>query len=306
MQPTFGTTGSVELRYDILDLLERVTRSHQYGILRFDDGEILYIERRHQTAGAVQVAILCTLNQNVTGIDVTFSILVTNLIERLPCPEVAPARAHWADSRLGGVFHHSVVNGKRRGGYEGLPIWEHSVFFYLAMVPCFFDCVSNVLCKAVQFVEIDIGAHEKDAAIPVIITFRKHAGGVIRVGLFYKTVNNETRITECFTASDVAITGLRGGWRNTEGHDTSRLGQRARSLDGCSKCLTVTDGMVGRHDENKRICALIGQLEGGMSSQCYGRSRIARCRFKKKQALHTAVGQTFGSIEAVCFITDNK
>ena len=64
--------------------------------------------------------------------------------------------------------------------------------------------------------------------------------------------------------------------------------------------------MVGRHDENKRICALIGQLEGGMSSQCYGRSRIARCRFKKKQTLHTAVGQTFGSIEAVCFITDNK
>jgi len=47
MQTAFGAACCVELRNNVLDLLERITRSHQYGILRFDDGEILYIKRRH-------------------------------------------------------------------------------------------------------------------------------------------------------------------------------------------------------------------------------------------------------------------
>ena len=50
VQTAFGTAGGVELRYDVLDVLEGIARRDKYGVLGFNDGQIVDVKRGDKTA----------------------------------------------------------------------------------------------------------------------------------------------------------------------------------------------------------------------------------------------------------------
>lgn len=50
MQTAFGTAGGVELRYDVLDVLEGIARRDKYGVLGFNNGQIVDVKRGDKAA----------------------------------------------------------------------------------------------------------------------------------------------------------------------------------------------------------------------------------------------------------------
>ncbi|CCJ92010.1 hypothetical protein BN132_3938 [Cronobacter turicensis 564] len=291
------------------DFLSTVGDQHRVFGLHHD--EIFHADGGHKAGLGIDVAVFGVMRNHVAVMHVAFRRMVGDLPERRPGADIAPACVHRHHHRVGGFFHHRVVDGLFRAGQEGFFIDADKIEIRVNGAHGFFAGVQDIRAVFGELFQVATGAEQEHAAVPVIFAAVNVGLRGFQIRFFDELrdaegdgVDRHVRIRD-FATADVAVAGFRQVRHDAEGDQLAALGERHRGAYGIAKRVFVLNDMVSRQYQHQRI----------------GLRAVAFCRQRRQRDSRRGVtsgwlqndvfgqlvklAQLLGDDKAMLFVTDN-
>lgn len=158
---------------DLLDLLTLVAMRDQYGVLGFNDHQILDPHGRDQTMVGLHQAIAGREGHHVAVQAVTIGIALPDIPDRRPAAQIVPPgiqRHHYAGR---GVLHDGIVDRLVVAKSELLGGDMQEVAVFLSMSQRLAARLENVRTQPLQLRQEARGPEHEHAAVPQILTGRQ-------------------------------------------------------------------------------------------------------------------------------------
>ena len=157
---------------------------------------------------------------------------------------------------------------------------------------------------AVQFGQDGAGLEQEHAAVPGEAAAGQKALSCGPVGLLNEAGDRHRCTRQRLGRLDVAVTGLRGGRHDAEGHELIGLGGGHAGVHGGAEPGGIGDHVVGGQHQQQRVLAMGRGLQG---RDRHGRRGVAAHRFQQDPGrLHTDLAHLLGHDEAVLLVADQQ
>ena len=180
----------------------------------------------------------------------------------IPGTQVGPARVHrhhaGGNAQFGArgqPLHHGIVDRIRWAGRKHGGVGAHKVEVAHRAVHGRTASFQNIGAADVQGLQPHAGAHQKQAAVPEVVTpvqigLRRHG-----VGLLGKTGDQAGAVGVVCALLHIAVTRFRAVGHNTKSqHGCAPCGNGHRLLHRCVQRGTVSNHMVCWHHQQQRVC----------------------------------------------------
>ena len=299
-----GAALGLDLRHDLLNLTDPITRRHQHRVLGLHHHMVLQTHRGHQSIFGKDQVVLAVMREHIAPVHIARRIVRQHLPQSGKRAHIAPARVHGHHHCGIGFFHHRHIDRHVRTSPEGLGIHPHKIHVGLGRRHGLAASRQNVRAVRLQFGQIPAGAKQKHAAVPVVI-----AAGHILLGhsqgrLFNKGRHLESPLAHRRATQDVAITRLGPVRHDAKGHQSPRLGQRQSFLHRRLKRAGVLNQVICRQHQEQRIGPV---RRGPQRRQSHGRRCVATGRLQHHVALQGVhLAQLLGHQKAVVFVANDQ
>ncbi len=227
-----------------------ISVSNQYRIFGLHHHQIFHAYGGHQTGLGVDIAIFSLVADNVAVMHIAIRIFITDLPQRGPGADVAPARIHRNHNRIGGFFHNRVVDGLIRAVQEGLLINSHKIKIRSDIRYRLFTGRKNVGAEFRQFFKIPICSEQEHAAVPVIFT----AGDIglcgAKVRFFNEFGDFECSVFlmagNCNSPTNIPVPRLRLVWDNTKRNELAGFSIGYCTAHRITESVFILNHMIGR------------------------------------------------------------
>ena len=213
---------------------------------RFDDYKILNTQRSHETTLATDITAAGVLHYHIPLCDIAAIITLTQLPQRRPSTHITPSAVESGYTTVLGFLHDGVVDAVRGRSEKRRLGRADKIQILLGRRHGCLACGQYIGLIQRQLFEIPIGSKQEHATVPII-----SAGGNIKfrrrpIGFLDKLRKVKESIREHLSRSHIAITCLRSGGHNSEGHQKALLGWASGVLNGIAKALGFNDMMICR------------------------------------------------------------
>lgn len=185
----------------------------------------------------------------------------------VPGTHVAPAhgRGHHHGKRR--ALHDGAVH-RVRGATEKFGFARAAkVHVLLPAGPGVEGGIVDIGSEPGQLLQVDAGPHQKNAAVPEVITRLDESLSLVERGLFDEGIDLVNTRTACqrWALLDVAIARFGRRGVNAEGDNAPGLGRRCGQQNGLVERFGVLNDVVGWHHQHECRGILLGQAKGCQS-----------------------------------------
>ena len=191
-------------------------------------------------------------------------ILAADFPQCIPGAKVGPLRIQRHYRHFTGVglstcqpFHHGIVDGVGRAVAESRLVGAQEVGILGRLRMRSLAGSGDIRAELGNLGQPHRSAYDEDAAVPVIVAAGEIALGHVQRRLLDETIHIERTCAQLGAALDIAVTGFRRGRHDAKGHQLALLGKHHRLIHGGMKGRYVLNHLIGRHDHQDGVAALL-------------------------------------------------
>ncbi len=198
--------------------------------------------------------------EDIAGFDVAVFCRGSDLPQRRPGADIAPAGSQGNDHGVGRLLHHRVINGVRGTGGKGLRIEACEIEIRDTPLPGLLTGVQHLRRMLAQLGQVSRCLEHEHAAVPVVIARSEVLFSRRRIRLldkFCDLVKRWLRVPrpgplvpmDSFACANVSIARLRGRRHDAEGQQGPRLHSAGTGHDDPAELIGIANHVVGREHQ---------------------------------------------------------